>query len=69
MLVAGVAYIAIALLTLLSRSVRDLPGCGADPEHRQHHFSASALTTVRLRLVATPSSFSTWTLVSLASEP
>ena len=66
MLVSGVAYIAIALLTLLSRSVRDLPrGDGG----RQHHFSASALTTVRLRLVATPSSFSTWTLVSLASEP
>ena len=36
---------------------------------RQHHFSASALTTVRLRLVATPRSFSTWTLVSLASDP
>ena len=33
----------------------------------QHHFSARALITVRLRLVATPRYFSTATLVSVAS--
>src|SRR4051812_32606604 len=33
----------------------------------QHHFSARALITVKLRLVATPRCFSTAALVSLAS--
>ena len=58
-MVGGLVYLALALLALISR-------LGARPRPRQHHFSASARMTRRLRLVATPSAFSTSTLVSRA---
>ena len=38
----------------------------AQPAPGQHHFRTSAVSTVRLRLVATPISFSTWVLLTVA---